>query len=127
MFTIAAYKFLSAFLSDICSCAQGCSCAADAENKSSFAMKWCKQWPFAVQHFKHRDINLPQPERFPNSEYVPGGPHFCKTKTRFQRHLFRSAQSTMQNLRLRPDAISTPSATAQLKGIFAEENVTLKR
>lgn len=67
---------------------------------------------------QHRNINLPQSEGFPNSEYVPGGP---------QRHLFRSIQSTVQNLRLRPDGISTPSAAAQLKGIFAEENVALKR
>lgn len=77
--------------------------------------------------FQHRYINLSQSEGFPNSEYVPGGPHFCKTKARYQRHLFRRIQSTVQNPRQWLDAIPTPSATVQLKGIFAEENVTLKR
>lgn len=75
----------------------------------------------------HRDIKLPQSEGFLNSKYVPGGPHLCKNKDRHERNLFRSIQSTMQNLRLWFDTISTPSVTAQLKGIFAEENVTLKR
>lgn len=92
-----------------------------------WATKCCDQWTLAGGCFSTEIETSPGLWDFQISGMSLVAPISDKTKARHQRHLFRSIQSTVQNVRLWLDAVSTPSATALLKGIFAEENVTLKR
>lgn len=56
---------------------------------------------------------------------MPGGPTSAKTKPDTKGTCLRAKDRARSKAML--DAIATPSATAQLKGIFAEKSVTLKR